>query len=71
MGSSRGQRNLELRSVRISPFREWSDQYKSAIAGLPEGRRDVYRKLRRQAAKPEHEDLVLPAVYEEPGGDQT
>jgi hypothetical protein len=60
-----------LEEVAQQRFRDWSDHHKAAIAALPEGRREIYRKLRRQAAKPEPEELVLPNVYEEPGGDHT
>ena len=45
--------------------------HKAAIGGLPEGRREIYRRLRRQAATPEPEDLELPLAYEEPGGDDS
>jgi len=59
----------KLENVAQNEFQGWSEHHKAAIAGLPEGRREIYRKLRRQAAKPEPEDLELPLVYEEPGGD--
>jgi hypothetical protein len=47
------------------------EKHKAAIRGLLEVRRDAYRKLRRQAAKPEPEELELPQVYEVTVGEQT
>jgi len=58
-----------LENVAGKRFQEWTDQHKAAINKLPEGRSDVYRKLRRQATKPEPEELKLPPTYEEPKGD--
>jgi len=52
-------------------FQEEIEKHKAAIRDLPEARRDAYRKLRRQAARPEHEELELPAIYEAPKGDQS
>ena len=50
-------------------FQEWSEHHKAAIAGLADGRKETYRKLRRQAATPEPEELELPPTYEEQVGD--
>jgi type III restriction enzyme len=50
-------------------FQEWSEHHKAALAGLTDGRKEIYRKLRRQAAKPESEELELPPTYEEQVGD--
>jgi type III restriction enzyme len=51
-------------------FRGVIEKHKAAIRRLPETRRDVYRRLRRQAEKPEPEELELPDVYEAPKGDR-
>jgi len=52
-------------------FGEEMDNHKASIRHLPEARRDVYRKLRRQAAKPEPEELELPQIYEGTKEEQT
>ncbi len=45
------------------------DDHKAAIKTLPEERRQLYRQLRRQAAKPEPEDWELPDAIEVPKGE--
>lgn len=45
-------------------FNAEAEKHKAAIRDLPEARRETYRKLRRQAAKPEAEELELPDIYE-------
>ncbi len=45
-------------------FNAEAEKHKAAIRDLPEARRETYRKLRRQAAKPEPEELQLPDIYE-------
>lgn len=45
-------------------FNAEAEKHKAAIRDLPEARREIYRKLRRQAAKPEAEELELPDIYE-------
>jgi type III restriction enzyme len=45
-------------------FNAEAEKHKAAIRDLPEARRETYRKLRRQAAKPEPEELELPEIYE-------
>jgi type III restriction enzyme len=52
-------------------FKEEAEKHKAAIQGLPDARREVYRKLRRQAAKPEAEELELPDIYEATIGDDS
>jgi len=52
-------------------FQEWCENHKAAIAGLSDGRKEIYRKLRRQAARPEPEELELPLTYEEQRGNST
>lgn len=52
-------------------FQAESDKHKAAIRDLPEARRDAYRKLRRQAAKPEAEELELPQLYPATKGQQS
>jgi type III restriction enzyme len=47
-----------------SLVQEKLDEYKAAIRNLAEARREIYRRLRRSAAKPEPEDLELPEIYE-------
>jgi type III restriction enzyme len=44
-------------------FQAETDKHKAAIRDLSEARRDTYRKLRRQAAKPQSEELELPELY--------
>ena len=51
-------------------FRDEIEKHKTAIRDLPEARREAYRKLRRQAAKPEPEELELPDIYETTKGDR-
>jgi type III restriction enzyme len=51
-------------------FREEIEKYKTEIRALSDARRESYRKLRRQAAKPEPEELELPDVYETTKGDR-
>jgi type III restriction enzyme len=46
------------------------DQFQVAIQELPDARREQYRRLRRQAAQPEPENLELPEVYEATTGEQ-
>ncbi len=62
-------KQLEEKAGKI--FQEEIEKHKAAVRGLPEARRDAYRKLRRQAAKPEPEELELPEVYEATKGDQS
>jgi len=62
-------KTLEHKAGRV--FQEEMEKHKPAIRDLPEARRDAYRKLRRQAATPEHEELELPRVYDAPKGEQT
>ncbi len=50
-------------------FQEKIEIHKAAIRDLPESRREAYRRLRRQAAKPEPEELELPELYEATKGD--
>jgi type III restriction enzyme len=45
-------------------FNAEAEKHKAAIRDLPEARREAYRKLRRQAAKPEPEELELPDIYQ-------
>jgi len=54
-----------------SVFQQEYEKHKAAIRQLPEARRDAYRKLLRQAASPEPEELELPEVYETTKGDHT
>lgn len=58
----------KVESAAQKRFQELSENHKAAIVALPDGRREVYRRLRRQAAKPEPEELTLPDIYDEPGG---
>jgi type III restriction enzyme len=51
-------------------FQAETEKHKAAIRGLADARRDAYRKLRRQAAKPEPEELELPDIYETTKGDR-
>jgi type III restriction enzyme len=51
-------------------YKDEIEKHKAAIRQLTEARSDVYRKLRRQAANPEPEDLRLPQAYEAPRGKQ-
>lgn len=51
-------------------FQQEIEKHKAAIRDLSESRRDAYRKLRRQAAKPEPEELELPDIYETTKGDR-
>lgn len=51
-------------------FQTEIEKHKAAIRALPDARRDAYRKLRRQAAKPEPEELELPDIYETTKGDR-
>jgi type III restriction enzyme len=58
------QRLLEkLEQVAGERFQQWTERHRAAVSQLPEGAREVYRKLRRQAAAPEPEDLILPQTY--------
>ncbi len=52
-------------------FQVETDKHKAAIRDLPEARRDTYRKLRRQATKPQTEELELPELYQASKGEQT
>jgi type III restriction enzyme len=45
-------------------FNAEAEKHKASIRDLPEARRETYRKLRRQAAKPEPELLELPDIYQ-------
>jgi len=54
----------KLEKVADSLVQEKFDKYKAAIRDIPEARREQYRKLRRQATKPEPEELELPELYE-------
>ena len=51
-------------------FRAEIEKHKAAIRALPDARRDAYRRLRRQAAKPEPEELELPDIYETVKGER-
>jgi type III restriction enzyme len=51
-------------------FQKEIEKHKAAIRALSDARRDAYRKLRRQAAKPEPEELELPDIYETTKGDR-
>ncbi len=62
-------KSLEEKAGKL--FSEEIERHKAAIRELPEARRDAYRKLRRQAAKPEPEELELPQVYEATKGGQS
>ncbi len=53
-----------LEEVAGKTFNAQAEKHKAAIRDLPETRREAYRKLRRQAAKPEPEELELPDIYE-------
>ncbi len=53
-----------LEEVAGKTFNAEAENHKAAIRDLPEARRETYRKLRRQAAKPEPEELELPDIYE-------
>jgi type III restriction enzyme len=62
-------RTLEAKAGEL--FASEVEKHKARIRKLPEARREAYRKLRRQAAKPEPEELELPDVYEVTIGDET
>ncbi len=52
-------------------FQKAMEKHKAAIRDLPDARRDSYRKLRRQAARPEPEELELPQLYESTKGERS
>jgi type III restriction enzyme len=58
-----------LEDSALTVFQEHMEKHRPAISHLPEARREAYRKLRRQAATPEPEELELPKVYEASRGD--
>jgi type III restriction enzyme len=58
----------KLEEVAGKQFQTWAEQHKAAIADLLDGRKETYRKLRRQAAKPEAEELELPQTFPEQRG---
>lgn len=62
-------KSLEEKAGKL--FSDEIERHKAAIRELPEARRDAYRRLRRQAAKPEPEELELPQVYEATKGGQS
>src|SRR5438034_2176367 len=47
-------------------LREAYQKHRAAIKALPEERRQLYRRIRRQAARPEPEDWELPASIDAP-----
>lgn len=49
-----------LEKACATKFAEMYDKHRDAIAELPDGRRQIYRRLRRSARKPEPETLELP-----------
>lgn len=61
---------MKLEEVSRNLLQEKFDKYKATIRDLPEARRELYRRLRRQAAKPEPEELELPELYEAAEGER-
>jgi type III restriction enzyme len=51
-------------------FTKEIEKHKAAMRDLSDARRDAYRKLRRQATKPEPEELELPDIYETVKGER-
>lgn len=62
-------KTLEEKAAKV--FQTETDKHKAAIRDLPEARRDAYRKVRRQATKPQPEELELPQLYQTSNGEQT
>lgn len=61
----------KVESIAAGKLGKWQQDYQDEILALADGRREVYRKIRRTAVKPEPGPLVLPDLIQVRQMDET